>query len=112
MNHEYDTDAVVILCSVAETSDAHRIAEHLVNAHLAACVSITPKAVSVYRWQDKVEQAQEHNLVIKTSGAARDRCIEAIRSLHPYEVPEIIAVPIVAGLADYIDWIKAETNSR
>jgi periplasmic divalent cation tolerance protein len=99
------SDYVVAFSTVAKAEDAERIATALVEQSLAACVNVVPGLVSIYRWKGKVERDEERLLVIKTR---RDR-FEAVRaalvSLHPYEVPELVALPIEAGHAPYLAWI-------
>jgi periplasmic divalent cation tolerance protein len=101
--------ALLILCNAPDAATAGRIARSLVERRLAACVNVMPACQSVYRWQGQIEEASEVPLMIKTS-AARYAAVEAaIRELHPYEVPEIIALPIAAGLPAYLDWLNQET---
>jgi periplasmic divalent cation tolerance protein len=99
------TDKIVVLSSCATEADAERIARGLVEARVAACVSILPGASSFYRWQGALETARECLLIIKTS---RDH-FEALRTemekIHPYEVPELLALPVVEGAANYLNWI-------
>ena len=100
---------LLVLCTCPDRDTAESIARALVERRLAACVSVLPGVLSVYRWQGAVEQATELQLVIKTT---RDRYAEveaAVQAVHPYELPELIAVEPVAGLARYLDWIAAET---
>lgn len=105
-------DHRLMLSTCPDEDSARRIAEALVSAGHAACVNIVPAAHSVYRWQGKVESAQEHLLLIKAPArnlADIERCL---RSLHPYEVPELIALPIVGGLGDYLAWLdQPDTTS-
>ena len=86
-----------------------RLAGRLVEERLAACVNILAPCESVYRWQGKIESAQEITLLIKTLRAHYGKVEKTIRQCHPYELPEIIAVPITAGLPAYIEWLAAET---
>ena len=95
----------IILCTCPDHASAKRIADELISGGLAACVNILPGLTSVYRWQNKIETAQEHLLLIKTR---QDRYAElevAIRQVHPYELPEIIAVSVEQGLPEYLQWI-------
>jgi periplasmic divalent cation tolerance protein len=101
-----DNDVSLVLCTVPDRAHAERIAGTLVEERLAACVNILPGVVSVYRWQDAVEHDDELLLLIKTSVDVYDRLETRIRALHPYELPEIISVPILTGQADYLEWIK------
>ena len=105
------SEYVQVVTTAEHREDARRIADLLVEKHLAACVQIVGPVTSVYRWQGKVESAEEWQCLIKTRHALVDEVAEAIREVHPYEVPEIIAAPIVAGSRDYLDWIESQTNT-
>jgi periplasmic divalent cation tolerance protein len=101
---------LLIMTNVPDADVAQRIAQALVEQRLAACVNILPGVKSVYRWQGVVEESNEHTLLIK---AARLRYAEveaAIKALHPYQLPEVIAVPVAAGLPAYLAWIEQETK--
>jgi periplasmic divalent cation tolerance protein len=100
------TDALVVITTTETFAQAERLAHELVNRELAACVQIVPQMTSVYRWQGKVEQASEALLFIKTTRAAYDTLETAIRQLHSYQTPEIIALPIAAGSKDYLSWLQ------
>ena len=100
------TDLRIALCTVPDETTAGQIANALVSEKLAACVNIVPSVVSVYRWKDAVEHGQELLLLIKTSASVWPLLETRILELHPYELPEIIAVPIHSGQTDYIQWIK------
>lgn len=100
---------IVVITSCGSAGEADRIAEALVAERLAACVQILPMR-SVYRWQGAVERAEEWQLQIKTRAALADRVEARIKTLHGYDLPEIIALPVTAGSADYIDWVEAETG--
>ena len=102
-----DIRLVITNCPDEET--ANRIALAVVEAQLAACVNILPRVQSIYRWQGAVESAVEVPLLIKTTAAAYPALEAAIRESHPYDVPEIIALPITAGLPAYLNWLAAET---
>jgi len=95
----------VVLCTVPDRDTATRIARTLVSEHLAACVNIVPGITSVYRWAGAIEETGELLLIIKTSQAVFEALKSSIRDLHPYELPEIIAVPLEDGLPEYLDWI-------
>ena len=98
---------IVILSACANSEEADRIAKALVGERLAACVQILPKMSSVYHWQDSVESADEHLLLIKTS-QARFHAIETrILEMHSYAVPEVIALPITKGWGKYLQWLGA-----
>ena len=97
---------LVCLTTCPDAATAERIAEALVGEGLAACVNLLPGVTSVYRWQGAVERSTEVLLIIKTTesgfAALRDRLLE----LHPYELPELIAVPVGPGLPAYLDWVR------
>jgi periplasmic divalent cation tolerance protein len=100
------TDNIVILCTCPNDDEAERIARALLDARLAACVSVLPGARSFYRWKGQVEQAVESLLVIKSSRPLFDALRAAIEKAHSYDVPEIIALPIVDGAPPYLAWLQ------
>ena len=101
--------AILILTQMPDRASAQSLARSLVEARLAACVSIGAPVESLYHWHGQIETAEEIPVVVKTS-VERYRDVEtAIRSQHPYELPEILAVPVVDGLTHYLDWIADET---
>ncbi|MCP1728612.1 periplasmic divalent cation tolerance protein [Natronospira proteinivora] len=106
------SDHYVLLCTCPDDKTAREIAGQLVAEKLAACVNILPGLTSVYEWQGQVESDPEVLLIIKTAGDRRQAVIERVPALHPYEVPEVIALPIEAGLPAYLDWIIDETRPR
>ncbi len=91
--------------TAANGEEATRLAEMLVGAHLAACVQILPEMESVYRWQGKIERQSEVLLLAKTTREKFDDLEREVRALHSYDTPEIVAVPIVAGSAPYLEWL-------
>lgn len=95
----------LVLTTVADDEAAERIARALVEERLAACVNVLPAMQSIYRWKGSIESATERLLVIKTRTADYAAVERRIRALHPYELPEVIAVPIVAGLPAYLAWL-------
>ena len=103
--------AIACLCTCPDAASARRIADALVESRLAACVNVLPGITSVYRWQGKVEQADEVLLVAKTVRARLDALTRQVQALHPYELPEVVAVEISGGLPAYLDWIAAETRT-
>jgi periplasmic divalent cation tolerance protein len=98
-------DAIVVFMTAANGEEATRLAEMLVGAHLAACVQILPEMESVYRWQGKIERQSEVLLIAKTTRGKFDDLEREVRALHSYDTPEIVAVPIVAGSAPYLEWL-------
>jgi periplasmic divalent cation tolerance protein len=104
------TDAITILCTAPDAASAKRIAEALVDERLAACVNLLPGLTSVFRWEGKVQRHPEVLLLIKTRRARFDAVAARVKALHPYEVPELIALQIDAGTPDYLAWLTENTN--
>ena len=102
--------ALLALTNLPDEESARALAAALVQQRLAACVNVMAPCRSVYRWRDAIEEAQETTLLIKTTAARYDALAAAIRAAHPYELPEIVAVPISHGLPAYLDWVVAETD--
>ncbi len=100
---------LLILTNLPDEASAQTLASHLVEARLAACVNVLAPCRSVYRWQGALEDAREVPLLIKTTAARYAALEAAIRASHPYELPEIIAVPVARGLPEYLSWVAAET---
>ena len=98
-------ERLVVLSTVATAEDAERLARALVDRGLAACVNVLPGVISIYRWKGQVEADAERLLVIKTRAERFEALREAIVSLHPYGVPEVIALAITAGHAPYLAWL-------
>jgi periplasmic divalent cation tolerance protein len=103
-------DTVVVLTSLPDREAAIRLAHELVAKKLAACVNVLAECTSVYRWKGAVENAREVLVLIKTRAVRYTELEAAIRGLHPYELPEIIAVPVVRGFDDYLRWVADETR--
>ncbi len=101
---------VIVINTCPDQKSARTIAENLVEANLAACVNIMPAGVSVYRWQGKIETETEHLLLIKTREDHYSKVETMIQKLHPYELPEIIAVPITSGSPEYLGWLSQNIN--
>ena len=99
------TDFQIVLSTCADREEAERIAHHLVEQHLAACVNIVPGVQSIYRWQGAVESATEVLILIKTSIARAQEVQSAIASLHSYEVPEFLVLPVSGGSEAYLAWM-------
>ena len=104
-------EAIVVLCTCPTDESATRIADALVEEKLAACVNALPGVRSTYRWEGEVHRDDEMLLVIKTVRARFEELRARILSLHPYELPEVIAVDVTAGHAPYLDWIASSTKS-
>ena len=103
-------ETLLVLTNCPDEETANAIALAVVEAKLAACVNILPRVQSIYRWQGVVESATEIPLFIKTTAAHYPALEKLIASLHPAEIPEIIALPIAQGLPAYLNWVAAETN--
>lgn len=101
----------VVYCACPDLTIAERIAETLVAERLAACVNIVPGLISIYRWQNQIERTAELLLIIKTREAVYSLLETRIRDLHPYEVPEIIALPVQAGFSAYLHWLADHTGA-
>jgi periplasmic divalent cation tolerance protein len=100
---------LLVLTNCPDETSANAIALAVVEARLAACVNILPRVQSVYRWQGAVESASEIPLLIKTTADNYPALESAIRAEHPYDIPEIIALPVERGLPAYLNWVAAET---
>lgn len=103
---------ILVLTTVPEIEVGQIIAERLTEERLAACVTISSAGQSVYWWKGKISQESEHILFIKTNKDHYDQIEEKIKQIHPYEVPEIIAIPILAGNKKYLEWIDSETRPK
>jgi periplasmic divalent cation tolerance protein len=105
------TKYLVVMTTVPDAEVGQIIAGKIIDERLAACVTISAPSQSLYWWQDKISQNQEHTLFIKTKKETFRTLEEKIRQLHPYDVPEIIALPIFMGSKNYLDWIDKETQA-
>ena len=103
---------LIVFTTLPDPGSAKALAGQLVQQELAACVNILGKITSVYCWQGEVQDDTEHQLVIKTTQARYDALQTWIREHHPYELPEIIAVPVARGLPDYLDWVEESCTSN
>ena len=103
-------NALLVLTNLPDRAAAEKLAEALVQEHVAACVNILAPCRSVYRWQGAVQHDEEHPMLIKTTSESYAALEAAIRARHPYELPEIVAVPIERGLPAYLDWVAAQTS--
>jgi periplasmic divalent cation tolerance protein len=101
---------LLVITNAPDPAVALQIAHHIVELQVAACVNILAPCRSVYRWQGTVEEATEIPLLIKTTADRYPDLERAIKSVHPYEVPEIIAMPITAGLPSYLAWVESEAR--
>lgn len=103
-------EVLLVLTNLPDRDAAEQLANAVVEQKVAACVNILGACTSVYRWHGAVEHAEEIPLLIKTTGARYAALEAVIRRLHPYELPEIIAVPLAQGLPGYLQWVAAETQ--
>ena len=107
-----DNQYLLVLSTCPGTITAKNIAQYVVEEQLAACVNIVPDVHSYFRWVNKVDTANEHLLIMKTTADVYPELEKRIKDIHPYELPEIIAVPIHTGLTGYLDWISANTGKK
>ena len=102
-------DILLVMTSLPDAASAQKLARKLVEERAAACVNQLAPCTSTYRWKDEIETASEVPLLIKSTQSAYPRLEKLIREAHPYELPEIIAVSVTAGLPAYLSWVGAET---
>jgi periplasmic divalent cation tolerance protein len=104
------TDAIVVFTTVASDEEAVTFVRTLLERRLIACGTLLPAARSLYRWQGKVADEREVVVMLKTRGARLDSLRAAFAELHPYKVPELLALPVEAGTEKYLEWINGETR--
>jgi periplasmic divalent cation tolerance protein len=102
---------IAVITNLPDSETAFNLARSLVQRRLAACVNVLSPATSFYRWQGREEQAHEIPVLIKTTAERYPALEAAIRELHPYELPEILALPVTAGLGEYMGWVERECQS-
>ncbi|KVW96694.1 divalent-cation tolerance protein CutA [Thiobacillus denitrificans] len=105
-------EPLLVLTNLPDVASAEKLARALIECRAAACVNVLPACPSIYRWQGAVEVATEIPLLIKTTRAAYPLVEEVIRTQHPYDVPELIAISITDGLPAYLDWLAMETEKH
>jgi periplasmic divalent cation tolerance protein len=103
-------EIVLVLTTLPEDFDAELLARELVEARLAACVSVLPAQTSTYRWKGAIETQKERQLIIKTAAGRAGGVWKAIRDRHPYEMPEIMELRVSAGDPGYLDWVRASST--
>jgi len=104
------TDKIVVLTTCGSEDEARKLASVLIEKHMAACVNITSPVTSVYRWKGSIEQAQEWMLIIKSRRERFEELRVVIESAHSYELPEVLAIPVLEGSPNYLAWVEAETT--
>jgi periplasmic divalent cation tolerance protein len=105
-----DTAVAIVFVTAPGSEVAERLVQSLVEERLAACGSVLPGITSIYRWEDRIERATEVQVMLKTATGSVAAVIERVRVLHPYDVPEILAVPVTHGLESYVSWVAANSN--
>jgi periplasmic divalent cation tolerance protein len=103
-------DVHVVLVTAPDETVASRLARALVDERLAACANLVPGVRSVYRWQGRVQEDVEVLLVLKTASARCAALAERVRDLHPYDLPEVVALPVAAGSVPYLEWVVTEST--
>ncbi|HSQ77975.1 MAG TPA: divalent-cation tolerance protein CutA [Nitrospirota bacterium] len=103
-------EEIIVFITASSGEEAAAIAEALVNEHLAACVNIVPEVRSLFFWEGKAQDAREALLICKSRQPLLEKLISLVKSLHSYTVPEVIALPIIAGSREYLDWIRESTK--
>jgi len=106
------TGEVVVLITASSSEEAQRIAQSLLNHKKAACVNIVPGVTSLFWWKGKIDSAQECLLIVKTKASALDQVISLVKQTHSYKVPEVVALPIVGGNDEYLEWIRDEVEGN
>jgi periplasmic divalent cation tolerance protein len=106
-NSTNPTDSIVVLITASSEEEAHKIAKLLVNERKAACVNIVPGVDSLFRWKGKLDSARESLLLVKTRASLFPEIISLVKETHSYEVPEIIALPIIGGTEEYLKWLDS-----
>ncbi len=112
MKHKDDRvgDEIIVLITTSTRDEAAKIGKALVDEHLAACVNIVPEVRSLFFWEGKTQDEREALLICKSRLPRMEQLVAHVKSLHSYAVPEVIALPIVAGSRDYLDWVKDATT--
>ncbi len=110
MKEDSMEEYIVVFCTVPDEKTGQDLAEKLLEARLVACVNLSGGSSSFYWWQDTIEKSSENLLILKTRRELFPKLETTIKSLHPYQVPEIIALPILQGHSPYLDWIRKETR--
>jgi periplasmic divalent cation tolerance protein len=104
------TDARVVLMTAPDRATAEALAQRVVEERLAACASVVPGVTSIFRWEGRVQRSEEVLLVVKTEADRVPELIARANELHPYDVPEVLALSVESGLPAYLDWVRAESR--
>jgi periplasmic divalent cation tolerance protein len=104
------TDARVVLVTAPDATAAERLVRTLVDERLVACGSIVPGVISIYHWQGELHRDHEVQILLKTKESRVAALLERVPALHPYEVPEVLVLPVAAGLGPYLDWVRRESE--
>jgi periplasmic divalent cation tolerance protein len=110
--HSHGVETIAIFTTTPTKADARRIVRELISSRLAACASILPRVESVFRWKGKINNEPEFLVIVKTQRSFFRDVAKQIEKLHPYEVPEIIALPVSNGSSKYLKWVKENTSKR
>jgi periplasmic divalent cation tolerance protein len=108
---EFMSNPVVVLSTVGKPDDAERIAQTLVERRLAACVNVVPGVLSLFRWEGRVHRDVERLLLIKTTRERFEEMYRALIEMHPYELPEVLVLPVVGGHPPYLEWVADSTGT-
>ncbi len=103
---------ILVFVTTSSLKEANLIANHLVEKRLAACVNIISNINSIFRWKGKLDRAKEHLLIIKSRKVLLNRLIRSVKKLHSYEVPEVIAIPLIGGNSEFLNWIKKSVKPK
>ena len=106
------TGTILVLTTLPDAGRARRLVRILVDRRLVACGTVVDRVTSVYRWEGRIEEAEESQVILKTRRGCWEALQTALAELHPYEVPEILALPVENGLPAYLAWVGAETDSE
>jgi periplasmic divalent cation tolerance protein len=101
---------IVVFITAAKAEEAQRIADVLLNERKAACINIVPRVSSLFWWQGKLESVEESLLIVKTKASVLDEVVNLVKEHHGYDVPEVIALPIIGGNQDYLEWMSKEVK--
>ena len=107
-----EASAIVVLTTLPNAGEATALVRHLVEERLVACGTVLGDVTSIYRWKGAIEEARETQVILKTRSDRWEALQAAVRSAHPYDVPELLALPVASGLGAYLEWVAAETTAH